>query len=912
MPVPLPVLAAFIVIATLAAGAVWFLRNRWRRVEDEVDEEIKAHLAIATADRVADGLDPVSARQASLRDFGNLTLTSETARRVWTPRWWSWLHDVWTDLRYAVRALSQHRAFSLTVITVLTLGIGLNAAVFTMVKSMALAPLSGVDRSSDLVTIHAQTTRGRDLRLSYPDFVYMREHNRAFSGLMGYRLGTVTIGRGQQARQVSSELVSGNYFDVLGVQAQVGRTLQRSDETAPGQNAVVVLSDRLWRSDFGADPGIAGRAIEVNNRQLTIVGVADPAFHGTIVSYDVELFISIMAAPELGFTFGLPEGTPASQVLTDRTADILYPMGFLAPGESVASAQAQASAIWTALQPEHPANSVVTGVRTTRFWRLPGSAQSIMLPLLVTLSVLGLLILAIACANVAGLVVVRALARRGEVAVRLALGASRGRIVRLLVAESLVLAAPGAILGILLMRRAIDGLIKACEALAAPQQIYFNAQTDALVVIFTVVVACGSAMLVGFLPALRTSRVDLVSAIKEETPRHSGRGRFRGALVVAQVAVSLVLLVASGLMGRSLQAARTADHGFTPQGVTAVDFDLKTNAYDEARGLEFHRRLLEASVRHPDVESASLAQYHPLSFLDTRLSKMTVEGYEPKSGEDLAFLSNVVGPDYFRTLRVPVLAGREFAASDDGDGMAVAMVNRTWAEQFWGSAAAAIGKRIRVADGAWRTVVGVAEDLKYARVDESPRPYAYVPLFQSYRSALMLHIRGTGSESALVDHARASLAAVDPNVPVLGANTMQQQTRGSMIVFEMLAFMLFNFGLVGMAMAGLGTYGLVSYAVRQSTHEIGIRMALGATRSAIIREFVRRGLRLGAVGIAFGLALAYVVGQPLSQLLFGVSPTDLSSFGQALVIVIGGVMLASIIPAWRGARVNPLLALRHR
>lgn len=889
----------------------WFKGLRRPSPDDEdLQEEIRAHLSIAADERMADGADPTTARQASLKDFGNVTLTREAAHRVWTPSWLDALRDNLSDVRYAVRALAKHRVFSLTVIAVLTIGIGLNAAVFTMLKSMALSPIAGVDGSASLGVLFGETSAGRNLALSYPDYQYFRDHDTAFSGLLGSRVVTATLGRGKAARPVFGEAITSNYFEVLNVRAQLGRTLQPSDEEAPGRDPVVVISDGLWRRDFNADPDIVGKALEINNVPLTVVGVTDATFHGTIVSYDVEVFIPVMMAPQLGVSFASTETTP-SAILADRRANVFYVMGRLRPGTTLAMAREQAGALWSALARDRPLSDVVQRVNIVPFWQSPGTAPSIMLPVLLALSATGLLVLMIACANIAGLVVARSISRRGEIALRLALGATRLRIVRLLIIENLVLALPGAFLGVLLAARAIPFFVGYAEALATPSRIFFNIETDSLVIGFAVLVSSGSALVFGLVPALRSSRIDLVSVLKEESPQGAARGVLRTCLVIAQVAVSLLLLVGAGLVTRSLTAAEHADRGFDAVHVTAIDVNLKANGYSEPQGRIFYRHLLDAVRESPGIESATLAALTPLTFLDRGLQRVAVEGLVLKQGEDLSMLSNVVGPDYFRTLRIHVVAGREFEDRDDETSTAVVVVNRTLAERFWGDAESAIGKRISVADGGWCTVVGVAADVKYSRIDEEPRPYVYVPFLQSYQPDMLLHTRGPADVGQLVDQARAAVASLDADLPILDARSLADATRGALIFFRLMAAMLFVFGVAGIALAAMGTYGLVSYTVTQSTREIGIRMALGASSGSVVRAFLARGLRLGAAGAALGLAAAFGASRLLGNLLFGVSSTDLGSFGRAAAIVLAGVALATIIPAWRAARTDPLRALRH-
>jgi predicted permease len=891
----------------------WFKRFKRRRLDEEdLQEEIRAHLAIATKERIADGADPESARHAAVKDFGNVLLTREAARKVWTPWWLELLLDLRSDVRYAIRTLAKHPAFALTVIAVLTLGIGANAAVFTILKGIALSPIAGVDGSARLAVIYGETSGGRQIQVSYPEYQLLRDHDRAFTALFGSALAKVNLGRGRAARQIWAELVTGNYFASLGVRADSGRTILPSDEAAPGRPPIVVISHGLWRRDFEADPDIVGKTVEINNNQLTVVGVADPAFHGTTVVYDVEVFVPIMMGPQLGFSFGSREATP-SAILSDRRAEVFFPQGFLRPGTTIGKAAAETEALWATLSRDRSSTDAGVRARVVPFWQMPSGAPSYVLPTLTVLIAMGLLVLAIACANIAGLVLVRGVSRRGEIAIRMALGASRTRIVRLLIVENLVLAIPGAFIGVLLADSGIPVLVGYAEWLAAPERVFFNIQVDGLVIGFAVLVACASALVFGFVPALQSSRVDLVSVINEDaSPRGASRGRLRAGLVVAQVAVSVLLLVGAGLAGRSVDAARRVDPGFDANQVSGLAIDVRQNAYDEPRGRAFYRRLLNAALTESGVESATLAAHAPMAFLDTRETRVAIEGYEPRQGEDMAFMSNAVGPDYFRTLRITVMAGREFEDRDDETSAPVAVVNSTLATRFWGSAANALGKRIRMADGAWRTVVGVAADVKYSQVNEAPRPYFYLPFLQAYRGNMILHTRGAGPVDRLVERARATVEALDPDLPVLYARPMTEMTRGAFIIFDLGAAMLFVFGTVGMALAALGTYGLVSYSVKQSTHEIGIRMALGATGTAVVRHFLARGLRLGAVGAAIGVVAALGLTRLLGSVLFGVSATDGPSFARALAVVAGGVVVATLIPSWRAARINPLTALRHQ
>jgi predicted permease len=890
-----------------------WLRGRRLDLDDEdFKAEVQAHLAMATKDRVADGADPEAARFAALKEFGNVTLTTEAARRVWRPRWVEALHDLWLDVRYAARSLRTHPAFALTVIAVLTIGIGLNATVFTMLKAIAISPIAGVPGSSAMVVVLRETDAGRQVRLSYPDYRLLREREPSMQGLMASVVAAVGLGRGRESRALWGEFVTGNYFQAMGVRASLGRTVLPSDENPSGGEPVVVISDGLWRRDFGADPRVIGRTLEINGTQFTIVGVVDPSFHGTTVVYDVEVFVPLTMAPQLGFRFGSQETTPAA-VLADRRAQVLYPQGFLPAGMSLDRARAGADAFWTTLAPERPVTDPREHLRVEPFWRTPNGAPLILRPVLTVLTVTGLLVLVIACANIAGLVLVRGLARRGEIAVRLALGATRRRIVRLLVVENLLLAIPGVVLGVLVAANGVPWFVAQAENLAAPRRLFFNVEVDRLVMAFSVFVACGSALVFGFVPALQSSRIDLVTAINEDaSPRGASRARGRGALVVAQVAVSLVLLVGAALVTRSLDAARHTSPGFDPNHLTAISMDVKQAGLDEPEGRVFYRRLIESMRRSSGTDTATVALLGPLNLFATRAQRVEIDGYVPRKDDDLAFMWNAVGPDYFRTMRIPLVAGRDVLDRDDKATERVAVVNRTFAERFLGEPRRAIGRHIRVGDGEWRTIVGVAGDVKYLRLDEPPRPYVYLPVFQVYRSDLLLHTRGPAPSEAQVARARAEIAALAPNLPLMFARPMDDEMRGATIFMNLSAFMLFVFGATGIALAALGTYGLVSYTVTQSTRDIGIRMALGASALSVARAFVGRGVRLGVIGAVVGTAIALATSQLLGSVLFGVSATDPASFARALAIVLVTVALASLVPAWRASKTDPLKALRHQ
>ena len=719
---------------------------------------------------------------------------------------------------------------------------------------------------------------------------------------------TVNLGSGLGAEPIIGELVTGNYFQHLGVRAQLGRTLLPSDEIAPGQHPVVVLSDSLWKRSFAGDRDIVGKVIRLNTYPLTVVGVAEPAFHGTIVSFDVEVFVPLMMAPQIG------PGAMADRenILSNSQANLLVVMGRLRPGTTRADAAAQITGLSAQLSADAEVGALVQQLAVVPFWRSPFGAQTYLMPAVVVLSAMAALLLAIVCANVTSLVLARGVSRRGEISLRLALGASRSRVVRLLLVEQLVLAVPGALGGVALVPLIMPTLF-AVMAEASPFRLFFNLSVDRLVMTFSVLAACASALLFGLLPALNSARVDLLSAIKDDlSPRGPGRARVRMALVVSQVAVSVLLLVGARLVSRSLDATRQADPGYDGSDVVVMRIDATSTQYDAVRGRALFTQLLDRVRGEPGTEAATLARSTPLTFVDAGARQVVIDGYATGVGEDLAFLTNVVAPEYFRTLTIGLLAGREFESRDDAAAPPVAIVNETLARRFWSDPSVAIGQRLRVGTDGWRTVIGVARDIKYSRITERPRPYVYLPLLQTYQSSMVLHVRGPAGAATTIDRVRAHLQALDPDLPLLEAKTLGELARATLVFLEVTAAGLFLFGVAGMALAGMGLYGLVSYTVRQSTQEIGVRMALGAQSGGVIWHFLRRGLWLGGIGAAIGGVAALASTRLLGSVLYGVDSTDPASFAGALAVVVGGVLVATIVPAWRAARTDPLRALRHQ
>jgi predicted permease len=594
----------------------------------------------------------------------------------------------------------------------------------------------------------------------------------------------------------------------------------------------------------------------------------------------------------------------------------VFAFGRPRPGVSLAQARTEAAALSAQLDAERPAEGFSRRATVAPIWESPQGAQTYMLPAVSLMGAMSGLLLLVVCANVAGLVLVRSLSRRGEIAARLALGASRTRILRLLLAENLVLAIPGALVGFWLSRVA-EPYLAAAQPSTVALPLYFNVGAGSIALV-ALLLACASALASGLIPAVKASRVDLASAIKDDlSPRGSSKSHMRSALAVSQVAMAVVLLVGTALVTRSLDEARRADPGFEARSVASVTLDLLPAGYDAADGRVFYQTLLDALRADPAIEAASLTKDPLLMLMDFNTREFLIEGYSRRRNEDLQFLFNVIGTEHFRTLRIPLVAGRDFEDRDDGSAPGVAIVNETLARRFWGEPAAAIGRRVQTPawpGGAleWRTVIGVARDIKYARLTEAPRPYVYLPHAQAFNWQMSVHARGAGDPARLIETVRWHVRDLDPSLPILEAATLADQTSLGVGVYDVTARTLGIVGLAAIALMALGIYGLVAYTVRQSTHEIGIRMAVGAPRAWIVRRFVMRGLRLGIAGAALGTVAALALTRLMSSLLYGVTATDLVSFSVAALAVLSVALAASFVPAWRAAHVDPLASLRHQ
>jgi predicted permease len=804
------------------------------------------------------------------------------------------------DLRLAARMLLRQPSFTALAAAVLALGIGANATVFGLVNAVLLRPMAA-EQPERLVRLYSTAADGqRSSRLSYPDYVEYRDQARAFSGLAAVSLVPVALDAQGASEQFLAELVSGNAFPVLGVRMALGRGLLPEDE-APGSPRAALLGERLWRRSFGADPDVIGSAIRLNGEAFTIAGVVDGRFRGTFAGAGVELWVPLRQVP----------GWLGAGVLEDRAGPAVQAIGRLRPGVDPQEARAELQTLASGLAAVHPENrgrSVEVGPATL----LHGSFRRAAVGFFAALLVLVALVLLLACANLAGLLLARALERRREMAVRLALGATRWRLVRQLLAESLLLCGLGGIAALLLAAWA-SGLLAAFNPVpSVPLQ--FDLGLDGRVLGFTLCAALLSAVVLGLTPALQSTRRDLAPALKGE-PGASIPGRprstLRGALLVVQVALSLVLLASAGLCLRSLHNAAALDPGFEPRNALALDVDLELYGYAEARGRRFYDQLLERLAALPGVRSAALANLAPLDPA-TPTRAVSIEGYAPPAGRSSFSIStNRVSPGYFKTLDIPLLSGRGFDERDGAGAAAVVIVNQTLARRFW-PGRDPLGQSVALGEaGVPAQVVGVAREVKYRTLGEEPTPHLYVPFAQDYSASMTVLVQ-TGSEpKPLLGAVRGELAALDIAVQGFFARTLEEHAAFTLLPARLAAAMLGLFGLLGLLLASVGLYGAVSLSVTQRTREIGIRMALGARRSDVLRLVVGRVLGLVAAGVGAGVATALGVTRVLGGLLYGVSPADPATYAAVSAALAAAALLASLGPGRRATRVDPLIAIRH-
>jgi predicted permease len=834
--------------------------------------------------------------------------------------------DAARDLRDAFRQMSRRPAFTLTAVLTLAVGIGANAAIFSLVKAVLLRPVAAHDPDRVVRLYWRGTTGNANAGFAYPDYADLAAAVPALAPLAAVNLATIALEADGQRDQLVGEIASSGYFDIIGMRAAAGRSLGAPDDRR-GAPPAALISHRYWTRRFNRDLSVVGRSIFINNRPYTIAGVADAGVTGSFVGAPVDVWVPLEPSLEL---LG-----PDTSV--DRTRRVLTLVGRVAPGGVVPQVQGELDAAARALG----------SIRKEEKFRLEmgpgtllhGDRRTMAAVFLGVVMALVGLVLLVAAANVANLLLARALSRRREVAVRAALGAGRGRLVRQLIVESLALAVVGGAAGWILTLWLTGAF--GSVALLPGFELRLDLAPDLRVLGFTAALTLVAGLAAGVAPALSMTRGDLVAALKEGSGPGGSRHatRLRAALVVAQVAVAATLLVAAGLLAKSARAAAAIDLGFETAATVATDLDLEGPGYTEPRGREFYRQLLTRIAAIPAVDAAALASRAPLdvstptirvtSHGSPRIPPLTGHGSpripllvghgSPQIADPSTFEAtyHVIAGDYFETVRMPLLAGRGFDARDRLGSPQVAIVNETLARRLF-LERDVVGRRFTLVAGTATErrreisgtveIVGVARDAKYRTVGEAPQPHLFLPLDQHYGPGMTLLVRsGAGSPPTPAMH--EAIASLDPAVQGFFTRTLVEHTRVALVPARLASWVSATVGLIALALGAVGLYGVIACLVGERTRELGVRIALGASRRTIARLVLGRAGRLAAIGIALGLAMAALGGRALSGLLY-VSPFDPVVLLTVALILGGVTLLAAWLPARRASRVDPLVALR--
>jgi len=817
------------------------------------------------------------------------------------------MDTIWQDIRHGARVLLKNPGFTIVAVLTLALGIGANAAIFSVVNAFLLRPLPVREPDQLMAVANSHPENQEPHRISYLDYLDYSAQSDAFTDLAATKMDFLGISADGHADRVFAAFVTGNYFSMLGVQPALGRLLLPGEGKTPGTDPVVVLGNEYWRKHFGGDPSVVGKAVTVNGHPCTIVGVVDATFHGTFSLADTQAYLP----------FGMASIDPLSKdTFTKRDDHGQIVWGRLKPGVSPQAAQASLQVIAKNLEQQYPASN--KGIRMYVIPEHlarpePQSAGQAPVVASVFLGLVGLVLL-VACVNVVNLLLSRATGRSKELAIRAALGAGRMRLVRQMLTECVLLSLVGGVAG------AAAGIwtSRMLGNIQLPGDIPFRLDFsfDWRVFAYSAAIALVAGLIAGLVPALRASRTDVHDAVREGGRGNTGDGhhRLRDALVVAQVAGCLVLLVAAGLFVRSLNNARGVELGFQPDHLLILSMDPAQQGYDEVRGREFFKQVEDRARALPGVESATTSFTYPMNY-DNQNAYIRLEGQTPEEGKrNPVALYNDVGSSYFETMKTRVLRGRALALADQDSPVRVAVVNETMARKLW-PGADPIGKRFFYdgAEGKPIEVVGVAKDGKYGWMFEDPTPYFYMPVGQDYRSERVLQIRTAGTPQDLALTTMKEIHEIDPNLPVYDVMTMEHAMGGGN------AFFLLNIGAglaaalggLGLVLAVIGVYGVVAYAASRRTNEIGIRMALGASRGNILRMVLRQGFGVVLVGIGVGVLTALGLARFLANMLFGIQPTDPLTFSVVTVVLAVAAIVACYLPARRATRVDPLVALRY-
>ncbi|HWS87825.1 MAG TPA: ABC transporter permease [Pyrinomonadaceae bacterium] len=815
------------------------------------------------------------------------------------------------DVRFGLRVLWKGKGFTAVAVLTLGLGIGVNAAIFSGVSAFVLRPLDGVEEPGRLVSVFENSDGGPGYNnFSYPDLLDYGARTDFFEGLTAHTMVQAAVGERDQTDVIWGQYVTGNFFDVLKVRMQSGRGFLPEEDRTPGTHPVVVLSDALWRERFGADPSIVGRQVQLNGRPLTVVGVASPEFHGAKWALSMKFWVPLMMRQQLS------GGT--NSWITARGSHWLEVFGRLKPGVTEEQAAAALTSVAARLEAEYPEarnKNVRVLIAEERIGRWSDMAGVVSLSSGLALAMAGLVLL-VACANVANMMLARAVARGREIGIRLALGAGRWRVVRQLLTESVILSLAGGAVGLVLSFWMTDALTTFFPKIQYP--ITVDVSPDRRALLFTAAVSLLTGVVFGLAPAFQSTKPDLVPVLKGESQR-SGRARrlsLRNALVVAQVAISLVVLVCAALFVQSFRHAKSIDPGFATDGAFLVSVNPGLFGYEKEQGRDFYRRLAERVRATPGVEAAGFADWLPLGDSSNDWGPIyPAEQPAPPPGEGLNSHAQTVSAGYFKAMRISLVEGRDFDDRErEGVKPEALVINETLARRLWPGESSFVGRRMMLGRGENAEaleVVGVVRDSKVRTLGEKQRPLMYVSVDQTYRGGLTLVVRAPGGGEGVVAGVRQAVKEIDARMPLYNVRTIEQHLTWAFWAQSMGASLATAFGLLALALAAVGLYGVVAYTVARRTHEIGIRVALGAQGRDILRIVLGQGMALTLVGLAAGLAGAFALARLLSSLLYGISPGDPATYILVALLLAVVALMACLVPARRATKVDPMVALRY-
>ncbi len=878
-----------------------------RRRDRELEQELRLHLELAAEDARRDDSPCEPAGRAAAIRSGGIAQALEALR---DQRGLPWLDDVIRDIRHAVRLLRRNPVFTAIAVFSLAVGVGANCAVFSLADELLFRPLP-VREPAAVVTVNADAQdEGWFMGgvMSYPNYRDLHETSRSFDGLVAYRLSAISFGRSRQASREMriGVLVSDNFFSVLGVQPEIGRAFTHDEGQVPGRDPVVVLSYDFWQSALAADRSILNDVVWMNGIPFHVVGVLPASFTGTEQPLRPAFYVPIMMAPRLGASL--------QDSLEKRDDRSFVVKGRLRHGASKQSARAELTTLWNALALQYPdANRNRTiAVRSELEERIredPWDAIG-----LTILGALAAVVLIIACANIANLMLGRARARSREMAIRLALGVSRVRLLRQLATEGLVLALAGFAVGVAFAY----GAIRFLQTIPTRDQVVIAPQLDQRVLIFGLIAAAASAILFGLAPARQSLRIDLAPALKTSEPSDATHARTfgRNILVVGQIASSMVLLVAIGMLVDGFRKAMVLDPGFRTDHLIMMGTDTSLVQYTPTQTRVFYRELVDRARAMPGVVSATLTSSVPFEIGGQRAEAMIPEDYQfPRGQESVSTSTAVVDERYFGIMQIAVVRGRAFTADDKEGSRPVAIVNEELAKTYWPNQDP-IGKRIRLTDsrGPWLEVVGLTRTGKYMWVGEAPMPFLYLPFAQHERTRMSLLVETTNADPAgLAAPMRDVVRSIDTNQPISNLRTFSSLFRERTIALPLMIMQTVGtMGLLGLTLALIGLYGLVAYSVARRTREIGIRMAIGADKSDVLKMVLRQGLMLSLAGIVIGGVASVVVARLLTAALVGLGTPNPATYVIVPATLICLTMAASYFPARRASLVDPLVALRYQ